>query len=204
MLYIGLAVVLSLALGLFWLLVVVGIHGILEFLRHILQDAKPSHAILETLWELKLDIGIIIFAFWLAVYFDVIFGMAGLTSAGRAAAQTGSRLAQTSTRVVLWQRIIRGALITIDDFAIAFKQLGKSKRAKQAENGNVSQPVTPSTQATKRDDSTSWAVSYSTGDKLSIGFGLIFLVLILIAPLITGFTFLEVLLLIGAELRPLP
>ncbi len=192
-LYIGLAVVLSIWLGLFWLVAVVSVHAILEFFRQYFMSRKFGYALLESLWELKLDMGLIIFAFWLSVYLDFIFGMAGLSAGARVVAQTGGRVAQAGTRAAAWQRIIRGVFITLDDVGLAFKALRRKKDKKQ--------------QAGYADEAglkLSWVQPYGTGDLFSISFLGVFLVLLFFAPLITGYDYATVWSMISGELKPFP
>lgn len=109
-LYIGLALVLSIVLGLFWLVVVVALHGLLEILRQRRLHPWWPGVLSRTLWELKLDIGLILFAFVVTLYMDVVLGVAGLNAALRA----GTR---GCARVLAWQRGIRAAALSLDDAA---------------------------------------------------------------------------------------
>lgn len=192
-LYIGLAVVLSIWLGLFWLVAVVSVHAILEFFRQYLMSRKFGFALLESLWELKLDMGLIIFAFWLSVYLDFIFGLAGLSAGARVVAQTGGRVAQAGTRAAAWQRIIRGVFITLDDVGLAFKALRRKKDKKQ-QGGNADESGLK----------LSWAQPYGTGDWFSILFLGVFFVLLFLAPLITGYDYPTVWSMISGEMKPFP
>lgn len=192
-LYIGLALVLSIILGLFWLVAVVALHGVIEFLRQLLIGRSVVAGFAETFWELKLDIALIVFALWLGVYLDVIFGVAGLSAATRATAQAGGRLARTGSSVVVWQRVLRSVLISLDDVGLAMKAIARNK----SQNANTRPPnsldnntIYSSSEsdhagndiATPR---TSWRGKYSKGDWLSLFFGGVFLSLILLTPLFT-------------------
>lgn len=197
-LYIGLAVVLSIWLGLFWLVMVVGVHAVIEFYRQYLISSRAGYALLEALWEVKLDIGLIVFAFWLDIYLDFIFGIAGLSAGARVVAQAGGRVAQTGTRVAVWQRVIRGFFITLDDVGLALKALGKRKNKTHSKGSdeNAEMPV--------QDNRLSWKKKYTVGDWLSLTFVGVFFLLILLAPYLTDKSITEVLIIIRDEMRPFP
>ncbi|TVQ14457.1 MAG: hypothetical protein EA361_07755 [Bacteroidetes bacterium] len=202
--YIGLAVVLSIWLGLFWLVAVVAVHGVFEMYRQLLLGHSTGNAFLETLWEIKLDIGLIIFAFWLGIYLDFIFGIVGLSAGARVAANVGGRAAQTGARAAVWQRFIRGFFITIDDMGLALKALGR-RRSKKEKTREVQEIIiqTPRDEVAKEQGS-SWRKKYSTGDWLALMFCGIFLLLILLAPLLTEKSAMEVLKIIAEDMKPFP
>ena len=55
-------------------------------------------------------LALVLFAFVLALYFEVIAGAAGLGGGVRVASQAGARSAA-------WQRVLRGLLLSLDDVA---------------------------------------------------------------------------------------
>jgi len=139
-----------------------------------------------------------VFAFWLGVYLDFIFGIAGLSAGARMAAQAGGRVAQTGTRVAVWQRTIRGVFITLDDVGLAFKALANRKKKKSDESdSDIAKTMAGNSVS-------SWCSSYSKGDWLSLAFVLIFFVLIVVAPIITGKSFVEVWHILVDEMQPFP
>jgi hypothetical protein len=73
----------------------------IEFHIQYLIFNKPLLDFYEILWELKLDFALMIFVFWLAVYLDFKFGIAGLTAEAGVAAQTGFCVAQAGTHFSL-------------------------------------------------------------------------------------------------------
>ena len=204
-LYIGLAVILSIWLGLFWLVAVVAAHGMIELYRQIVLGQPFRLAILEALWEIKLDIGLIIFAFWLDVYLSFIFGIAGLSAGARTAANLGSKAAQTGTRAAIWQRLIRGVFISLDDLGLAFRAFANRKKDK----GSKISETTPREDTKEVEDSeyagkNSWTGKYSPGDWFSMGFGFIFMLLILLSPVLIDKSYQEVASIILNELKPFP
>ena len=211
-LYIGLALIMSIVLGLFWLVVVVAIHWCIELARQLLMGRKIFPGIFETFWELKLDISLIIFALWLGVYLDIIFGAAGLSAASRASAQAGGRIARTGTSVAIWQRIIRSVLISLDDLGLAMKAISRNRRGgndKHVQNPENAEVDTASmyndnTLNKQGIEKTSWSGNYSKGDWFSLAFGGGFLILIALAPVFTEIDYGNIWLSIREDLKPFP
>jgi hypothetical protein len=108
-----LAVILSLVISLFWLLVVVAVHAALEWYVHWREHPSVVHTGARVAWEIKLDLALVLFALALAVYMDYIMGAAGLSAAARA----GARGVQATGRMIAWQRGLRAVLLTLDDAA---------------------------------------------------------------------------------------
>lgn len=202
-LYIGLALVLSIAIGLFWLVLVVAVHFALDLYKYSRLLGSWKAAAARAAWELKLDLSLVLFALWLSVYMDLIFGIAGLGAGARAAAQASSRAAQAGSqatatgaraavrvgaRFAAWQRVIRGILLSLDDVGLAVRA-AVGKKGKKAE---------------KRSSGSGWGEKWSTGDKLALGLGLASLLLILAAPLITPHTLTGMFSLLAHELKPFP
>ena len=197
--YITLAVTLSIALGLFWLCAVVGIHFLFELLRLYFKGEPPGRTIKTALWEVKLDIFLVLFAFVIAVYMDLIFGAAGLSAGARAAAGAGARFAG-------WQRVIRGIIISVDDFALALRAMGRKLSGRKAVTENVT-PADPELKKDAGDDRASQDTAGGTltkGDILSLSFGSICVLLLIASPFLTAFSAAEVFQLIVRELHPFP
>jgi hypothetical protein len=212
-LYIGLAVVLSIWIGLFWLVVVVGAHFVLEWIRQAYLRDGFIPTLFETLWELKLDIALVLFALALSLYLDLIFGVVGIGSAARlgAAARAGAR---GGARFAAWQRTIRGILLSLDDAAQVIKAvLTGKKRPSLAviDTSNMVDAASPSpiTAEPEPDKARSgrwgsWGARWGKGDWISIGLGVICLLLIVIAPLFTHHTVASMLMTLTQELQPFP
>ncbi|RRR67041.1 MAG: hypothetical protein EI684_19700 [Candidatus Viridilinea halotolerans] len=206
-LYIGLALVLSIAFGLFWLVAVVGVHAMLEVFRQYKRGGSWGFAITEMIWELKLDLALILFAFVLAIYLEYIFGLAGLAAGSRVAAQSAGRVTQASNRAIMWQRLIRGFFLSLDDIGLALRAVFARMRGKQppvpAENAKLA-AADATAVASDEPVQSSWRSSYSRGTKATLGFAGCCLALLLVAPPIIGSTYAEVLTVLREELRPLP
>jgi nucleoid-associated protein YgaU len=109
--YIGLAVVLSIVLSLFWLVAVAGLHFVLEYMRQARLRTTAADVVTHALWEIKLDIALVLLALAMALYMNVVLGVLGLQSAARAAAAT------RITRFAAWERNLRAIVLLGDDVA---------------------------------------------------------------------------------------
>lgn len=115
-LYLGLSVGLSIFIGLFWLVVVVALHFLLECIRQAHHWRDRRAVLLHALWEVKLDIGLVILAFTLVLYIEVVLGLLGVQAASRVAvaSRAGARI---GVRAAAWERNIRTFLLTVDEMA---------------------------------------------------------------------------------------
>lgn len=186
LLYITLALVLSMAISIFWLVVVVAAHGVLEYWT-LGKTGAHDHRLGRTLWHIRLDIMLVLAALWLGLYIDLLFGVAGLG----AAARTG---AQVSARVVAWQRTIRGVLLSVDEAALAAKAaLSRSSPSGQAAERRRATPAPPP-----------WQQPWSWGDRLTIGAAGLLAGLILLTPVLTDHGPAEALSILARDLHPWP
>lgn len=178
LLYVGLSVFLSIYISLFWLIPIVAVHAFLE--ASTLEEQQSNKA-WQVFMHLKLDIVLIIFALCLAVYFEAIFGLLGLSAASRGAAQGGARF-------IAWQRSIRGTLMTLDDAAQLAKGIARVKSSSVA--GEAEQIA---------DDN-----GLSKLDYLTLGFGITMLLGIVFAPFLIELSYADVLQILVEELHPWP
>lgn len=185
--YVILAVVLSIWISLFWLVVVVGIHALFEWVRqkHHRPNARIYH---HVLWEIKLDIALVIFALQLGVYMEFVLGVLGLGSAARAGIQSGARFAG-------FEHALRGILISVDDAAHVVRgAVNKFGGGGVEEEGEELVDIGGYPHGEK----------WGKGDWASITFGTICLVLIFVAPLLIETTYPQVVASILSELHPWP
>lgn len=190
--YIGGAVVLSIAVSLFWLLAILGVHFALDVARHRLGEAPWRHALLETLWDLKLDIALVFFAFALSLYMDAALGVLGLSAASRIAGAA----ARSGAKVAAWQRVLRGALLSLDDAA----QVGRAAMAAKHKASGAGEPE----EAEPAGRWGSWSGHYGKGDWIAVAIGFVCGALVVLAPALLGITPGEALGILANELRPLP
>jgi hypothetical protein len=186
--YIGLAVILSVAIGLFWLVVVVAVHAVFEYVRQRHHDTRQPGVLLRAAWEVKLDVALVIFALALAVYMEKILGVVGLGGAARLGVQSGARVAG-------WARALRGILLSLDDAAQVARAAGarlKGKRGNQERQDEEAFELRP------------WR-RWKTGDHVAIWLGVVFLVTLLAAPLVLpGMSYTDMLGFFTDELHPFP
>ena len=183
--YITLALVLSMAISMFWLVAVVAAHGVIEYWSLGKQGIR-DHRLGRTLWHIKLDIMLVLAALWLGLYIDLLFGIAGLG----AAARTG---AQVSARVVAWQRTLRGVLLSVDEAALAAKAaLGRDKVHES--------PAT----SPRRHTRPPWQQRWSWGDRITVAAAALFATLIVLTPILTEHDLGEALAILAQDLHPWP
>jgi len=190
--YLVLAVVLSLAISLFWLVAVVAGHGVLEWLRQRWLNPRPAEQVWgRVVWELKLDLALVLFALTLAAYMDMVWGVAGLGSAARLGVHAGARI---GARTTAWSRALRGVLLSLDDAAQLGRVVaGQRVSAPSQDSGVVlTVPHRP------------WRPPWRWSDHLSVWGGLGLLVLLLAAPWLTHHDPAALLALLGEELHPFP
>jgi hypothetical protein len=113
-LYLTLALVLSIAIGLFWLVALVVVHFAFEHVRASHEGFTGRAALGRALWNVKLDVALVLFALVLALYMHVVMGVLGLHAVSRAGAlaQAGAR---GGIRFAAWEKVIRGILLSADD-----------------------------------------------------------------------------------------
>lgn len=197
-LYVGLALLLSTVISLFWLVVVVAAHGVLEWFalsRRGVRDRRLG----RVAWHLKLDLGLVLVALSLGLYFEVLFGVAGLN----AAARTG---AQGAARFVAWQRTLRGVLLAADDAALVAKAVVARRSA-----GSAGSPAAATTPAATTGPAASvppeplpWARPWPLGDRVAVALTVVFAALVLLAPVLTDHTAATAWSTVVAELHPWP
>lgn len=185
--YIGLALVLSIWIGLFWLVAVVAVHLLFETIKQHDADRRPLGVAARVLWELKLDLALVLFALALSVYLEVVLGLAGLSAGARVGLQSGARFAA-------WQKVLKGVLLSVDDAA----QVGRAlltRRGGSPSDDESSEPFALWG---------GWPGRWSFGDRLAVGLGALCLTLLLAAPMLTDHTWPSLVSVLAAELRPLP
>jgi hypothetical protein len=209
-LYVGAAVLLSIWISLFWLVVVVGVHFAFELVRCRHHQHPWAGAVAVSTWEVKLDLALVAFALALAVYMDVLLGLAGLQGAARVGANAG-RAVRGGTRFVVWKRVLRGVLLSVDDAAqvgrAALRSRRKKKHGEDGEDGEDGEPVEEDTEpepASNEPTRDPWRGPWSLADRLTIGFGTLCLLLLVVAPWLTDHDGAAVLSMLGQELHPWP
>lgn len=194
--YVGLAVVLSIAISLFWLLVVVAIHGLFEWIRQSYSPYRDRWSVVARVaWELKLDVALLLLALVLAVYMEVILGAAGLGSAARLGIQAGARFTG-------WQSILRGVLLSVDDAAHVVRAIGRSTPAGVGQAEGETAPPAPDSISRRWGG---WSQPrWGAGDWLALALLAICTGLMLISPWLSPHDTREILSVLAEELHPWP
>ena len=216
-LYIGISLVLSIAVSLFWLLFAVLLHLVLEIIRQSRNKTGTQTILLESIWETKSDFALVAFALWLVVYLDFIFGVAGLGAAARMGVQgssrlgrIGARLANFVTRFAAWQRVVRSVMLALDDLLILTRIIQNSRRAKimKKHNENTGSEDSPEPKPARETEpdpyQSSWSQKWSFGDYFGTAMLILFLLLVIAAPRITGHSYGEIKDIIAMEFNPFP
>jgi hypothetical protein len=198
-LYVGAGVLLSLWLGLFWLAAVVGVHAAFEWVRQTHITPPPRRLPWRVAWEIKLDLALVILALAMAVYLDFVLGLAGLGGASRLGVVAGARVAGRGARALVWMRVLRGFLLTVDDLSnVAVRAVAFVCR-----RGRCRPVVADAALDASGHPAAPWS-RWCVADHIAIWLGLACLALIAAAPLILpDESFGSVLGKILEELRPI-
>lgn len=205
--YIALAVTLSIVISLFWLVAVVAAHFALEWMRQtwaLRLSGEPAgwrRVLGRTLWELKLDIALVIFALVMALYMDMVMGMAGLGAAARATTMAGVR---AGTRFTVWQQALRGILLSLDDLLqVARVVLQRRQKSDSPAAERAPSPATGDVLREAVQDAVA-PIAPTRVDYAILAFGCGSAALLLLAPALTDHDVDSMLTTLGEELHPLP
>ena len=122
LLYVGGSVLLSVFLNLFWVILLMGANLILKIVRNLLIHLPMPF--FHALWQIKLDLALILLSLLFTIYADQIFAALGLAQVARVGQVT--RGAQLATRAGAIQRGIRILMMTMDDMTRIARILIKS------------------------------------------------------------------------------
>jgi hypothetical protein len=214
-LYLGMAVGLSVFVSLFWLVVVAGLHFGLELVRQRHYREGGRSVFLHALWEVKLDVGLVLLALMLVLYIEVVLGILGVQSAARAVAVTRAS-ARIGTRAAAWERTLRTVLLTFDEMIrighagilmSRRKRRGKAPTATSTgEASGDAGEATPAPPATERVGPLpdAWSLRWKTSDRIGMALVVAGVFLIVAAPLLTPHDWGTAAQALAEELRPFP
>jgi hypothetical protein len=200
-LYLGLAVGLSVFISLFWLLVVAGLHFALEWGRQSHYRDGRAEVLGHALWEIKLDVGLVLLALTLVLYIDVVLGLLGLQSAARAAAVTRAG-ARIGSRAAAWERNIRTFLLTVDEMARVGYAAWMLRRKRAAGESVEVEPAPVEEKPVGPGEG--WRGPWGMGDRIGILLVAAGVLLLFVAPFLTAHDWASAAATILAELRPFP
>jgi len=220
LIYLGMAVGLSIFVSLFWLLVVVAFHFALELIRQAFYRKTYSSVLLHALWEIKMDLGLVLLALTLVLYIEVVLGILGLQSAARAAAasravhvgaRTGSRAGASVTAAEQW---VRGILLAFDEMARVTYATIMMKKGKGGADGEPAEGDQPpaSADATPEPEQAplehmpdpAWGGTWGMADHIGLAMVVVGLILLLAVPHLTIHDWSTALITLLEELQPLP
>lgn len=195
LLYVGGAILLSVFTNLFWVTMLMTGNFFLKLYRNTLVG-KPQ-PLLSSLWQVKLDISLVIFAVMLGLYAEHVFAALGLSQAARAGQAV--RGIQMATRFGLIERGLKVFLLTIDDQARLVNAIVKARRKKQGQI-EVTPEMIPEPEAHEPDRP--WK-KWGKGDVFTFVFAGVCFTLVLLAPFILGLEPGEVAMHIIMQLSPM-
>jgi hypothetical protein len=97
-LYVGAAVTLSILLSLFWLIVLLLVHALFEWVHETTKGPATWTAFKRTLWAVKLDAGLVLFALALSLYMEVLLGVLGLRAVAQVTADDAAQVVRAATK----------------------------------------------------------------------------------------------------------
>jgi hypothetical protein len=218
--YIGFAVVLSVWLSLFWLVLMVGVHLLFEVIRHAASQDRWLPLLSIASWEVRVDVALVLLAFAVSLYMDPIMWALGLQSAGRAASATAAA-SRVGARAVAWQRMVRGVVLGFDDVANAVRAVFMRKGAVAGEaDGAGPAPELPGAPRSAPEAARApgavgragpdvvrapgWASPWSFWDRMTMGLCGACFVAMLAAPPLTDSSYGKAVETLREELRPFP
>ncbi len=195
--YVGLAVGLSLTIGVFWLFVVVAGHLALEVVekRHF-GCRGPVRTLAWSLWDMKLDLGLCLAAVVLLMYTTMTFGVLGVGSASRATL-LGIRVSRLAALSRLSPVPIRDAALSAR-FALVRKVDRREQAQKLGEDRDRARAERLCSEQFP------WHESWSWMDRISLGFIALNIAALLASPLLVEESAGEILDTLRDQLHPFP
>jgi hypothetical protein len=184
--YITLSIILSVMAGLFWLILLVGVHFGLELYRN--RDLPLRSRLAHATFGVKLDVTLVFMALALSLYMDLLFAALGL----RALPRAGAALGRLSGRLPSMRRIVRAALLLTDEVVRVAAYLTAARGIAGASGGSalVWRPHSP------------WTERWTVGTRVVMGLGALAMLLLLAAPWLSGNGLEGTLAIVAHELRP--
>lgn len=220
-LYISLAVILSVFVSLFWLVLIVGIHFMLELIRQHHHCSRCARKVLgRSLWQLKLDFSFIAFSFVVDAYIGVLLGAAGLGKIPGLGRIEEVEISDAA-RLGGYGKAIRGIALSTDDIlrttsaAVGFKDGAKNDDDDgTTEDDSVQQddshaPVVPDSrqppaQPELAPADTDLQVRWTRSAYATVAFGITCVALLFLVPWLIGMSYGELWQIIIQDLQPFP
>lgn len=202
--YVALAVTLSLSISLFWLFIVALAHSGLEW--YALSRAGVTgfrSKIKKILWHIRLDLVVILFALWLGVYMTAIFGVLGISAVTRAS--TAARATTVARATPLHMHDFLNTMsIIIDDIILVLRGFARRSPKEQQASPQaiaVEQVITPLVAPVHP-----WQQikGLGLGDKLLFIGAVALLATLMLSPILSPYSSTEVIEILTASLDPWP
>jgi hypothetical protein len=220
-LYISLALILSVFVSLFWLVIIVGIHFMLELIRqHHHCSTCARKALGRSFWQLKLDLSFIAFSFVVDAYMGILLGVAGLGNISRLGGIERAEISD-GARLGGYERAVRGIVLSSDDIARTTSAAVGSRGSPKDDKGNSTSEddgdKNDDTRTTVMPDSgrplvqpeltptdTDLQVRWTRKDYATVAFGITCVGLLFLTPWLIEMTYSELLHIIMQDLQPFP
>ena len=202
--YVCLTIVLTIWVSLFWLVFMVGLHFVFEYVKKQYDGANGvARGLAWTVWDVKLDLLLVVIAFVLLVYTEVSFGVAGLASAGRAGV-IGARLGHL-TRAARLPMSFKDLILASRIAGV--RKIDRKEITKRREKYAADTPDAPAEKARALRIASAkypWQNRWRLVDKIAIVFIVVNLAAFFVAFAIAQETPAEILAIVAHELHPWP
>jgi len=223
--YVVSTIVLSVFISYFWLLALVGVHIIIEWLSKSYRGYR--YRLAWTLWDVKFDLALVCLAFALLSYTGISAGVAGAQSATRAGLLGGRLSAAIASRIgflavageyLAWigrylsrlapvfsrfgQLLTRFGIKVIDVFFSA--RVALFRKADMARAAARKLPHEGEQTLAEAPTGLPWQRRLSSGDWFAISVIVINLIAVFSAPLITDHSYASLFQSLGVKLHPWP
>jgi len=200
--YITLSIVLSLVFSLYWLIVIVMLHLFLDIYVSMRGGKHFFKAVLTGMWKMKLDFVLILFSIVVFIYLEAmigaLLGQGGKAIKGAQGVKGAANASKLGTEVKIVSQTGK-ALKTGERIARFVKYVGPKTLAAIRTVLNFADDVPRfiillrkrSNEGKKNETTEKEYFKISRGDIVTIGFGIIFLIMILIFPFIFDLSFSE-------------
>lgn len=193
--YITLSIVLSLVFSLYWLIVIVMLHLFLDIYVSMRGGKHFFKAVLTGMWKMKLDFVLILFSIVVFIYLEAmigaLLGQGGKAIKGARGVKGAANASKLGTEVKIVSQTGK-ALKTGERIAKLLKSVGPKTLAAIRTVLNFADDVPRFIILwSKKETTEKEYFKISRGDIVTIGFGIIFLTMILIFPFIFDLSFSE-------------
>lgn len=211
--YVSLTIILSIFISYFWLLALVGLHLVLEWMKKGYLGYKSFwHRAAWTIWDTKFDIALIFLALTLLSYTGVGAGVAGAQSATRVGLMSG-RLAGILARFARLGVVLRAMGIRVVDLffsarVILFRKADMARASKQEaylqQNPTADGQTNPTDPAAGIPEHLPWQRALGGYGWFAVILVVVNTVAVLFAPVVTDHTYTSLMETLATKFHPWP